>query len=828
MSPLELTLQNESLRWDLQWTSGPLRTVGFRNALTDSTFGIGEARELTLVLSAEVDRVAEQPTRVEDFEVAEVESIAPDRASFALRSPGTGLEATLHYALEGSVRRKWVEVTNGTDREVLLLDVELDRLTVGDVVTGGGPGFPLFLADEAWLAVEYPSGDNQAQGGQLTLSHFPGRRLRRGESYTSHAALVSVSESGQAEASFVRYIDARARRKRRVLSIYTPFGVNNQWGPCSTLTDEETLHVLRRLEAWQKEGVRFDYFTLDTGWVDPSSDLTAFRPTCYPNGPTEVVRKVEALGMQFGLWFATSWAAESCWDHPAAWPGDSAPTMGYLNGVPARAHFGGSLCFGYRPYVDMLRHAVLHHIREHGVRFVKLDGGSYHCDSAEHGHLPGKYSTERMCDNLVELADAAREAAPDVFVMWYWGLRSPFWALHGDSIFESGLHMEGSGTSGTPTLYYRDSVTLAQDQNAQHARLIPPLVKDSLGVWLADTRWGNFMGQERWRESLVMDLGRGSLLFPNLWGDLYLLDEADVTFLAWISQLARGNEALFLHRRTILGDPWRDEVYGYAHCEGERGFLFLNNAHFAARSAELRLDESIGLSAPRGARLNIRARFPEEALLRGAAGSPVHVGDTLAVWLRPFETLMLEIMPAGQETTELPVRTLSEEDARDLGAPLALERALPALEVQFVEAARFARQGSTQQAQGYRAQLPPLDGPQPILAVAVQLRQGGEEWRYSPVVAEIVQVRARIAGRNVQLVPVPDARQFGNTQKAGCSWVVYKVRLSREWSGKPVELAVHAWLPEGVEAHTEAWVVKRWWREDSRPTGDGYYGDAPS
>ena len=127
--------------------------------------------------------------------------------------------------------------------------------------------------------------------------------------------------------------------------------------------------------------------------------------------------------------------------------------------------------------------------------------------------------------------------------MWYWGLRSPFWALHGDSIFESGLHMEGSATSAYPTLYYRDSVTLAQDQKAQYARTIPPLVKDSLGVWLADTRWGNFMGKERWREALVMDLGRGSLLFPNLWGNVYHLDDDDVDFLARLSTLAKRERA---------------------------------------------------------------------------------------------------------------------------------------------------------------------------------------------------------------------------------------------------------------------------------------------
>jgi len=31
-----------------------------------------------------------------------------------------------------------------------------------------------------------------------------------------------------------------------------------------------------------------------------------------------------------------------------------------------------------------------------------------------------------------------------------------------------------------------------------------------------------------------------------------------------------------------------------------------------------------------------------------------------------------------------------------------------------------------------------------------------------------------------------------------------------------------------VEPHVEAWVVERWWKERTRPLGDGYYGDAPS
>ena len=123
--------------------------------------------------------------------------------------------------------------------------------------------------------------------------------------------------------TFLSYIQARSVRPQKAISIYTPFGINNQWGGCPTLDDEETLDVLSVLERWQKKGVHFDYFTLDTGWVDPASDLTRFRPTCYPNGPGEVIQRVNALGMKLGLWFATSWAAESCWDYPPAWPGSS-------------------------------------------------------------------------------------------------------------------------------------------------------------------------------------------------------------------------------------------------------------------------------------------------------------------------------------------------------------------------------------------------------------------------------------------------------------------------------------------------------------------------
>lgn len=825
----QATLSNDQIAWAFDWSDGPLRSAALENKLSGHRFVFSGGQELALNFSAALDRVAQPFLRLADFPVRAMRLADSQHAIFELESPGLNLGLALHFQLEGATRRKWIELKNETEKELLLLDVELDDLTSEGRAIGGGPGMPVWVEDELFAAIEHPAGWNRAADNRVQLAHYPGQRLLPGATFRSKVALVGVAKAGAANEQFITHLEEKGRRKKRALSVYTPLGINNQWGAAPTLDDEQTLDVLNLMGKWRKQGVQFDYFTLDAGWVDFNSDLTRFRPVAYPHGPRSIIERVESLGMKFGLWFATSWGTQSSWDFPGSYPDGKTTGRPYREGYPLTAG-GITFCFAADHYARLFKKAVLHHVSENHARFLKFDGGSYPCSNPAHGHLPGNYAIERAYDNLIDVARSARAAAPDVFVLWYWGHRSPFWALHGDAIFESGLHMEGSGTSPFPTLYYRDSVTLAQDQNAQHATTIPPRQKDSLGVWLADNRWGNFMGKDRWREAMVMDLGRGSLIFPNLWGNLYHLTDDDVGFLARIGALAKRNEALFLHRRNLPGDPFRNEVYGYAHCQGARGFLFLNNVHFAARRVALRLDSSIGLGARPGTRLDVVSRFPTEARLARPDGAPYNAGDALEFWLRPFETLMLEVSPETKSTAPLPVRSISDSQAASFGARLALE---PAdldehMKLRFADAARFQERGFKQKVDAYAGTLPSLEGEQPILAVVVRLRKGGAEWRHKPTVVQIVQALVRIGDQNIQMIPVPDSRQHGNTQAAGCSWVVFKVRLNRGWSGQALKLALHAFLPEGVEAQVETWVVKRWWEENTRPAGDGYYTDAPS
>jgi len=789
--------------------------------------------------------------RISSFDLRETHQESPEKVQFALHNAEHKVSVNAHYELDGFTRRKWLEVINDDDRAHVLLDIEVENFRVGCERTSGGHGEPIFLEDDAFLGLEHPAGINQSSpeigstgqrvAGSIRLWHCPGSSIPSGHSMRSQVSLLGVSRPGESVDQFHRYVISRSPRVRsKHISLYTCYGINNQWGGCPALTDVEVLDSQAVVGKWQAKGVKFDYFTLDQGWPSNDGDLTEFVDGCYPDGPQRMVKGLEALGMKFGLWFSVSGGPWSDGSYPAVQtsaiplpgatgePPTTPPEPAYRNGFPTGGGIGRDLCIASDTYFNVFRNALQHHVHDNDLKLVKFDIGTYYCNSTTHQHLPGKYSSEAMFNRLIALADMTRAISPEMFVIWYWGVgASPFWGFYGDAIFESGLFLEGSGTSYVPSLYYRDSVTLALDQSTRFAKYIPPLLKDSLGVWISQIRWANFMGKHRWREALVMDMGRGNLIFPQLWGDPNLLDGEDQEFLAKMMALTRENEALLMRPRHDLGDIWKNEVYAYAFFEGNRGFVFCNNVHFTARKIQLSLGKDIGLLVPKGTVLQISSHFPERAEIQSEDGAGFKAGTKADIWLRPFETLLLEVSAAG--SGRLPNRPIDARNADQFGTALLLKEGSSdtQLKLKFADAPRLEKNGLRPNSRFFTSELPQFQQ-RSVLAIHVALSKGGDEYRYSPYVAELVQLRVRLAGRELQLDPVPDARQYGNTQNAGCSWVVYQIPLSDHHAGENIKFAVHTYLPEGVIAATQAWLVKQWWRLDTRPEADGYYGDAPS
>ena len=233
-------------------------------------------------------------------------------------------------------------------------------------------------------------------------------------------------------------------------------------------------------------------------------------------------------------------------------------------------------CRATEPIRSMYAQAFAHHIRDNGARLLKFDNLTTRCDNPQHEHLPGIYSTEAIINGVIEFYRALDEVCPDVFIMLYWGYRSPWWLLYGDTMFETGVEMEAASPGHMPAPFVRDGVTRKLDQGHVFAKDVPWLGTDSLGVWLSHWGgWNSGIGTERWQQGLVMDICRGARAGPTVErsgmaltarapsnGRVHRPDEGAARVLCPLAidpgrSLETGTLRLLLHR-TVTGLP-RDQ-----------------------------------------------------------------------------------------------------------------------------------------------------------------------------------------------------------------------------------------------------------------------------
>jgi hypothetical protein len=192
---------------------------------------------------------------------------------------------------------------------------------------------------------------------------------------------------------------------------------------------------------------------------------------------------------------------------------------------------------------------------------------------------------------------------------------------------------------------------------------VPPLGKDSLGVWLSNWGWNSGIGKERWQEGFVMDLGRGSLL-AQPWSDHGSLAPEERRQLADFIRLLKQRTDCFLNTRSVFGDPWKNEPYGYCCSNGQRAFFSLNNCTWSDAALILELGPASGL--PEGRHWDVYRWYPHPAKLSGVRGgrSQFPRGEngtvsmaareggsfekTAIINLRPFAVGLLEAVPVGE------------------------------------------------------------------------------------------------------------------------------------------------------------------------------------
>jgi hypothetical protein len=623
--------------------------------------------------------VGEKPelARTVEFVLAGPVEFAPqaDRATMRLRSADGAITAVLSYWTDEMARivHKSAEIVNAGAAPLRVLSVVLGRYRVKARTEGGERGFPLYLDGQFFVSLAHPAGFAHIENGQVVLRQYPGVKLAPGQRFHSMEAVYGVSPENGAREAFVEHI--RSRMRRIVRGHRGPYAVLEAFGgqPDGDFYCKES-YLLEHLAKVEKSlnagGPRFDFYCTEF-WHDSAGDLTTFHPKNFPHGYARVRDEILRLGMKPALWIDSGGLPD--------WTIGRNPAV---RGCFTEGDGRGQLCRASEPINSMYKQAFIHQVRANKVGLLKFDNLGPDCqppgcNNPAHGHLPGPlYSVEAIHSAVIDFLQALDKACPEVFIILYWGYRSPWWLLYGDMYFESGLHIEGASAADCPAPFARDSVTLRLDQAQSLIRDTPWLGKDSLGIWLSEWPWNSCVGKGRWQEGLVMDMFRGNLL-AQIWTDTNFLTPAERTQLADFLALLRANPACFDQCRFITGDPSKPGLYGYAACDGRRNLLAMHNAQLTDTVANLDLSGGGRLFGhgpwdvyrwyPQPARLvGNSENLPDDLRpVRGSGVSPLEEcggtpdlrssrmtskswGNEAKMAMRPYEVVLLEVVPRGQ------------------------------------------------------------------------------------------------------------------------------------------------------------------------------------
>ena len=519
-------------------------------------------------------------------------------------------------------------------------------------------GFPAYLENQFFAGLAHPAGYALLENQSLRLLQHPGIKLGPGKTFTCMEAIYGVAGAEAARAAFRDYLRTRMRRVLRGHD--KPYAIIDT---CAAQPGENFFavsgkwcldHIAKMAEGQRDAGLHWDYYCIEF-WHDAQADLKAPDTKRFPEGFGPIFAGLARLGTLPGLWvnsggkpewtFGRNPAVRECGTQPGGVELGSA-SSGPYQGEAAGAR--GMLCRSAGPVNRMYIEGLTHQIRANGVRLLKFDGlgigeQDLTCSNPAHEHLPGVYSVEANHNAQIELLDALDKECPEAFFILYWGHRSPWWLLHGDTIFDVGGRMEMASLDVHPTLYARSSNVRRLDQARRMVKDFPPLGWDTLGVCLSGGRWNNDLGTEHWQEGVLMDICRGGLLL-HIWSDNQAVPLADRPQMAEFIRLLKARPACFANPRFI-GDVRTSDVWGYCCTDGRGAMIALDNGSWEDQEVSLALNSRWGL--PNQGPWDLYCWYPDHARLVSHDGGPIRGGASMT--LRPFTPVLLEVVPAGEK-----------------------------------------------------------------------------------------------------------------------------------------------------------------------------------
>ena len=460
---------------------------------------------------------------------------------------------------------------------------------------------------------------------QLTQYALCNRKLARGESL-EYSSVIGHAASGSLRRGVLEYVEASRARK------YKPYLHYNSWYDiceqgCDGTFVMDSDQCLEVMKAWDRDfikpyNIKLECFVFDDGW-DDFDNLWSFHPERFPEGFAPQAKLAREMGTSIGTWFSP-------------FGGYGATKRARLK-VARKAGYeinGSGLSLAGAKYYKLFYNKTSEMIRKYEVNSFKFDGV---------GGGPGA-DMEAACRLMGEL----RQIGPELYInltTGTWG--SPFFLLHGDSIWRGGGDANVWGDKGPMThrwMNYRDGETY--NNIVKRSPLFPLNSLMLCGMVYSQYGLGRVSvdkTDKSFADQAYSFFATGTQL-QELYMSQKVMTKKKWNILAEAVRWAHANAVTLRDTHWVGGNPYQYEVYGHASFDYRgvqkdqpyKAIVSLRNPSDKTVDYELALTDIIEWEMDKISGWEISRRVYGQA--PAAAG-----GDTLRIKLAPFSVELLEL-----------------------------------------------------------------------------------------------------------------------------------------------------------------------------------------
>lgn len=628
----ELWLENDVLSAHWLLSDNKMLSLNFKDKVNKKSIIL--EKEPLFSLAMEYGTIANHKSfRIMDRELIKDADINPasKRAADKLKGKTIALELIndslgIHLHWEATLRNgsNYIQQSFNfyADKPVKINSIKLLNLPFKSNIKASSrvDGSPL-VTKSMFFAIEHPMAKSIIN--DIEISSFLPRSGPLDNQVLKISTVWGVTPKDQLRRGFLYYVE------RERAAPYHQFLHYNSWYDLSWVDRKlEEKSSLNRIQTYAdslivKRKVPMDGFLFDDGWDDNES-LWQFNKN-FSEGFTNLNKLARKFNSGVGVWMSP-------------WGGYDEPKLqrlkyGQSQNPPFEINENGFTLTGEN-YNKRFTAISSKFARDYSIKIFKFDGVG-----AGNGADGASLDYQKDIEEFVKLISGLRSINPKIYFSLTVGTwPSPYWLNYGDAIWRAGddTGMQGKGSKRQQWLNYRDAE--AYKNTALRSPLYPLNSLMYHGICIADNgKPASFeMNDKDIEDEIWSFFGNGTSL-QELYINPHKLNSTNWDCLAKAAAWAKANENVLVDVHWVGGDPAKEEVYGYAAWNNDRGVITLRNPSSQRKAFKVEVGQVFDLPED----TNKNYFFYDAKASPKDNSSLIASGDSFTISLEPFEVKVM-------------------------------------------------------------------------------------------------------------------------------------------------------------------------------------------